>query len=67
MVEELLKQTRFNVDALYALEPWAAAHVTSLRAFADRFHLISEPELRKISALQTPNQVLAVFRTRSQA
>lgn len=57
IVEELLAQSRYTVDHLYALESW----VERLPAApAVPLTLVSPKELGRISQLTTPNQVLAV-------
>jgi len=60
MVAELLAQTRVRPTALYALERWADANAAILEPFRHVFHAVTEAELKKISALTTPQQVLAV-------
>lgn len=60
MVAELLTQTRVRTVALYALEPWAEEHAALLEPFRSVFQPVSDSELKKISSLTTPQQVLAV-------
>ena len=60
MVTELLGQTRIQLQALFALEPWLEKNARLLRQFAGKINLVTEDELAKISALSTPNQVLAL-------
>lgn len=60
MVTELLTQSRVQTVALYALERWADDHAALLEPFRHIFHPVSESELKKISALTSPQQVLAV-------
>ena len=60
MVTELLQQQRVPVLAVYALERWAEENAALLAPLYDKFNPVSEAELRKISALSTPNAVLAV-------
>ena len=60
MVLELLGQSQVSIQAIYALEPWIEKNKRLLRPFSNHLHPVSEPELAKISALKTPNQVLAV-------
>ncbi len=60
MVAELLQQQRFAVVSVWGLERWAADHAATLQPFLQNFNPVTEIELRKISALSTPNSVLAV-------
>jgi TrmH family RNA methyltransferase len=59
MVRELLQQQPQRVEALYAQQTWLAA-LPPLPIAQHRIHLITETELRQLSFLTTPNQVLAV-------
>jgi len=60
MVAELLTQTRVRTVALYALEHWADENAALLEPVRHIFQPVSESELKKISSLTTPQQVLAV-------
>ncbi|MFN0014589.1 MAG: TrmH family RNA methyltransferase [Saprospiraceae bacterium] len=60
MVVELLTQNRVGVVGIYALEDWAAENAAALEPFRPIFQALSEQELKKISALTNPQQVLAV-------
>jgi TrmH family RNA methyltransferase len=60
MVSELLGQSQVNIHAIFALEPWIEKNTRFLRPVSDRLFPVTESELGKISALSTPNQVLAV-------
>ncbi|MCW5923642.1 MAG: RNA methyltransferase [Saprospiraceae bacterium] len=60
MVAELLAQQRVKVEAVFGLERWAADNAALLLPVLKIFNPVSEAELKKISALVTPNQVLAV-------
>ncbi|MCC6460048.1 MAG: RNA methyltransferase [Saprospiraceae bacterium] len=60
MVAELLQQQRIPVVAVYGLERWAQENAALLAPFYDKFNPVSESELRKISALSSPNAALAV-------
>ncbi len=60
MVVELLGQTRINVSEIFALEHWIDKNERFLRPFSDKVNPVTATELGKISALSTPNQVLAV-------
>jgi len=57
---ELLAQRRITVSAVFALERWADANAALLRPFLEKFNAVGEAELKKISSLTTPNQVLVV-------
>ncbi len=60
MVVELLTQTRVRVAGVYALERWADENAALLEPFRHVFHSVTEAELKKVSALTTPQHVLAV-------
>lgn len=60
LVSELIGQQRVGVSALYALDSWLASHGEKLAAWRDKVFPVTEAELKKISALSTPNQALAV-------
>ncbi|MBK8558046.1 MAG: RNA methyltransferase [Lewinellaceae bacterium] len=60
LVGELLLQKTFQTEALFGTERWADANVALAPYFLQKFNAVTEPELKKISALTTPNQVLAL-------
>ena len=60
LVAELLAQQRIGVSAIFGLERWAAENAALLEPFLQIFNPVSESELKKASALSTPNRVLAV-------
>ncbi|TNE61210.1 MAG: RNA methyltransferase [Bacteroidetes bacterium] len=60
MVAELLQQDRVPVDAIYGVERWAAENTDLLKPHYQKFNLITEKELSRISAQTTPNAVMAV-------
>jgi len=60
MVAELLAQNRLPISAVFGLERWADDHAALLGPFLEKFNAVTEAELKKISALTTPNRVLAV-------
>jgi TrmH family RNA methyltransferase len=60
MVSELLGQSATDIVAVFALQAWIEKNARPLRHFPEKIHVVSEAELAKISALKTPNQVLAV-------
>ena len=62
MVRELIESGVFNCTGVYALQEWIIGENKSLHeSLENKVYDISEPELKKISALSTPNMVLAVF------
>lgn len=60
LVLELLAQKRISVSAIYGLERWREENAEAMTAFNAIFTPVSEAGLKKISALTTPNAVLAV-------
>ncbi len=60
LVSELLIQKRIAVVSVFALDRWAAENATLLAPFYHLFNAVTEADLKKISALQTPPPVLAV-------
>ena len=60
LVLELLSQKRISVSAIYGLERWATENTAALATFNQIFTPVSEADLKKVSALTTPNAVLAV-------
>ena len=63
LVSELLQQDQIQVAAIYGLERWAEENASLIRPFYQKFNLVTEQELRKVSGLSTANQVLAVADT----
>jgi TrmH family RNA methyltransferase len=60
MVAELLAQSRIGVSAIFGLESWAEANAGLLQPHSQQFNAVTATELGKISALTTPNAVLAI-------
>jgi len=60
MTAELLAQERIPVAALYGTERWLETNRWLSPQVLEIFNLVTEADLKKISALSTPNQVLAV-------
>ena len=60
MVAELLSQTRVAPKAVYGLERWAEENAALLQPFLHIFNPLTAAELKKVSALKTPQDVLAV-------
>lgn len=62
VVRELIESRIFNCTGVYALQEWIDAENKSLfEPLDNKVFVITEPELKKISSLTTPNMVLAVF------
>lgn len=59
IANELLHNAQ-GVQAFYGLPEWIAQHEPQLKAQGIEYHTITPDELKKISTLTTPNQVLAV-------
>lgn len=60
MVAELLAQQHVAISAIFGLERWAAANAALLQPFLEKFNPVNEAELKKVSSLTTPNQVIAI-------
>lgn len=60
MTDELLRQQKLAVAGLYATERWAADNSALLQPFLHIFNQIPAAAMKKISALQSPGEVLAV-------
>lgn len=60
IVAEALQQRKYKVDTVYALEEWINNEVFLDRDI--RYQQVSSKDLKRISTLRTPNQVLAVLR-----
>jgi RNA methyltransferase, TrmH family len=60
MVNELLRQQRIRVQAVYGLENWVTENTGIFSKYSGVVHSVTEAELKKISSLTTPNSVLAV-------
>jgi RNA methyltransferase, TrmH family len=58
IINELLGAGNVQLQKLFAVEAWASAHPQQ----AATTTLVSDSELERISFLQTPNQVLGIFR-----
>jgi TrmH family RNA methyltransferase len=62
IVKELLENQSFDVELLCALPEWIQHNRPLWNLPADRLVQLSERDLKKISNLKTPNQVLAVVK-----
>ncbi|MFM7402051.1 MAG: TrmH family RNA methyltransferase, partial [Bacteroidota bacterium] len=60
MVSELLLQDRIAVAGIRGTAVWAERHPELRQLAGGKYQEVSEPELKKISSLTTPNAVLAV-------
>jgi RNA methyltransferase, TrmH family len=66
VVADLLDTGAFVCTEVFALQEWLEANETLGRKYdAVVFNAIKDFELEKISALSTPNQVLAIFKKRN--
>ncbi len=62
IVKELLQNQSFAVEIICALPDWLQENQPLLNLPADQLVQLNERELKKISSLKTPNQVLAVVK-----
>ncbi len=60
MVAELLRQNRITVTAVWGTEVWAVRHPDLRLLAGEKYQEVNESGLKKISALTTPNAVLAL-------
>jgi TrmH family RNA methyltransferase len=63
MVQELLQHTEWEVVLLVGTEAWLSANSFGSRI---KYHEVKNDVLERITALQTPNQVLALVRSKRQ-
>ena len=61
MVLEMLTKGQFKIHSIYALENWLNEHSPLLRQHRDQITQVDERELKSISSLTTPNQVLCIL------
>jgi TrmH family RNA methyltransferase len=61
IVNELLI-SEFKLHSLFALNEWVDANSDICSVYSDKINLVSPAELKQISCLSTPNQVLALFK-----
>ena len=63
IVNELLASVPGSLETLYATMPWLQKHPALVKNIAaDKVVEIKDHELERISFLQTPNEVLAIFK-----
>ena len=60
MTLELLSQSKFTVESLYATENWLQQHADRTAAFTGSLIPVTDADLKKVSSLTTPPEVLAV-------
>ena len=60
IVRELLRQQYYRIDTIYATVAWQQANQETLENTSTSYTVVNEAELRLISQLTTPNQVLAI-------
>ncbi len=61
-MEELIRTRPGHIEALYALAPWLERHREALPGLQEGITEVTPQELKKLSGLHTPNQVLALVR-----
>ena len=66
LVTEFIEQKKFEVKEIFALADYIESHSKILTRQKIWYNEISEEELKKISLLSTPNQVLAVIKKTDQ-
>ena len=68
VVEEFLSSGNFTCTKLFALEEWLNKNQRLIKKISpENLYPIIESELERISFLQTPNQVLAIFQLPAQS
>ncbi len=60
MVEELFNQPKIAITAIYGTERWKQENGHRLKPLLDKFNLVEEYELKKVTTLTTPPAVIAV-------
>lgn len=60
MAAEMLSQQRVVISSIFGVERWAAENAALLKPLLEKFNLISEADLKKVSALTTPNKVIII-------
>ncbi len=61
--KEILLYSKNNIHSIYCLSDWQESNRRILEGLEDKINVISENELKKISFLSTPNQVLLLLET----
>lgn len=62
IVFELLSEANIQVKEVFATAEWISAAEPGIGDIKEKIVEVSAQDLKKISSLQTPNQVLAIFR-----
>lgn len=62
MAAEVLTDGRLEVEAIFATPEWADEHAFFTEKYSDKCHIIAGEELKKISTLTTPNQVIIILK-----
>jgi TrmH family RNA methyltransferase len=60
IVSELLNQDKFKISSIFATEEWINSNVKIIQKKKLDINLVSQTELKKISQLTTPNQIIAI-------
>lgn len=60
MAAEALSQKRMSIESIFASEKWLTENSHLLHAFTHQITGVTESEMRKITALTTPSQILIV-------
>jgi TrmH family RNA methyltransferase len=59
---EIIKSGKIEIEAIFATSNWILKYATELKKFQSILVEINEAELKKISTLTTPNQVLMILK-----
>lgn len=62
MVRGVLARPDAQIERIFALPEWCTAHQSLLGQYTEKVETVTPRELKKVSTLKTPNQVLAVVR-----
>ena len=62
IINELLQEGRVEVDQLFATSAWINLHAAHFHSLTNKLTEITEAELQRLSFLQTPNEILGVFK-----
>jgi TrmH family RNA methyltransferase len=61
IAEEVFRQDTFNVHSIYATQAWIDKNSTLASKYNATLTAINQVELKKVSSLKTPNQILIVL------
>lgn len=59
LIKEVIHSS-LKVDSIFATNGWTKSNQSEIQDFENKIFTITEAELKKISSLKTPNQVLAI-------